>query len=458
MDTKRRLPNPLNAPGWLQQLQWVGDPVNYMEAAARQHPDIFTAEVVGFGGTLTFLNHPKAVQELLTNDRKTFLALGCSNRILAPLLGDYSIIMLDGDRHKRRRQLLMPPFHGERMRAYGQLISQLATAAFDQLPVNRPFSARTVMQEISLQIILQVVFGLTEGDRCLQLKDLLASLLDLFRSPLSSSFLFFPVLQKDIGAWSPWGKFMREQQQIDALIYAEIAERRKKGEGDRIDILSMLMAARDEAGQPMTDQELRDELMTLLFAGHETTATAMSWALYWVHHLPTVREKLLQELATLGENPDPMDVFRLPYLTAICNETLRIYPVAMLVFPRVVQTPVTLLGHSLAPNTTVVACIYLLHHREDIYPNPKQFRPERFLERQFTPYEFIPFGGGARRCIGEALAMFEMKLVLATILARYELALASAQQEYPRRRGVTLAPAKGVKMVLKGARSQQLVP
>ncbi|MBW4693018.1 MAG: cytochrome P450 [Lyngbya sp. HA4199-MV5] len=449
MDTTRRLLNPLKAPGWLQQLQWVGDPVSYMEAAAQQHPDIFTAKVIGFGGTLVFLNHPQAIQELLTSDRKTFLALGCSNRILSPLLGDYSIIMLDGDRHKRRRQLLMPTFHGERMRTYGQLICQLATAAFDQLALNQPFSARTVMQEISLQIILQVVFGLTEGDRCHQLKDLLASLLDLFRSPLSSSFLFFPVLQKDLGAWSPWGKFIREQRQIDTLIYEEIAERRKKGECDRIDMLSMLMAARDDAGQPMSDQELRDELMTLLFAGHETTATAMSWALYWVHHLPTVREKLLQELATLGENPDPMDIFRLPYLTAVCNETLRIYPVAMLVFPRIVQTPVTLLGHHLAPRTNVVGCIYLVHQREDLYPNPKQFRPERFLERQFTPYEFMPFGGGARRCIGEALAMFEMKLVLATILSRYSLALATAQPEYPRRRGVTLAPANGVRMVLR---------
>ncbi|MBW4474473.1 MAG: cytochrome P450 [Stenomitos rutilans HA7619-LM2] len=458
MDTTSHLLNPLKAPGWLQQLQWVGDPVGYMEAAARQHPDLFTAKVVGFGGTLVFLNDPRAIQELLTNDRKTFLALGCSNQILSPLLGDYSIIMLDGDQHKRRRQLLMPPFHGERMRAFGQLICQLTNAAFDQLPLNRPFSARTVMQEISLQIILQVVFGLTEGDRCHQLKDLLASLLDLFRSPLSSSFLFFPVLQKDLGAWSPWGKFIREQRQIDALIYDEIAERRTKDDRDRIDILSMLMAARDEAGQPMTDQELRDELMTLLFAGHETTATAMSWALYWVHHLPAVREKLLQELATLGQKPDPMDVFRLPYLTAICNETLRIYPVAMLVFPRIVQTPVTLLNHPLPPKTAVVGCIYLLHHREDLYPNPKQFRPERFLERQFTPYEFMAFGGGARRCIGEALAMFEMKLVLATILSRYQLALANNQPEYPRRRGVTLAPAHGVKMVLTGARSQQVVP
>jgi cytochrome P450 family 110 len=152
----------------------------------------------------------------------------------------------------------------------------------------------------------------------------------------------------------------------------------------------------------------------------------------------------------LGESPDAMSIFRLPYLTAVCNETLRIHPVAMLTFPRVVQEPVEILGHSLEPDTVVVGCLYLVHQREDLYPEPKLFKPERFLERQFTPYEFIPFGGGARRCLGEALAMFEMKVVLATILSRYQMALADTQPETPRRRGVTLAPERGVKMVITG--------
>jgi unspecific monooxygenase len=344
------------------------------------------------------------------------------------------------------------------MRAYGQLICDLTINAFDNAPLHQPFSVRALTQEISLNVIMQTVFGLSEGDRFQQLKQLLASMSDLFRSPLTSSILFFSVLQQDLGAWSPWGKFVREREHIDALIYAEIAERRSQPDGDRIDILSLLMSARDEADQPMTDQELRDELMTLLFAGHETTATALSWALYWVHHLPAIREKLLQELATLGETPDPTDIFRLPYLTAVCNETLRIHPVAMVTFPRVVQEPLTLLGYQLAPGTAVVGCIYLVHQREDLYPNPKQFKPERFLDRQFSPYEFMPFGGGARRCIGEALAMYELKLALATVLSRYQLALADTQPEHPRRRGVTLAPANGVKMVLTGRRSRQEMP
>ncbi|MBR8840176.1 MAG: cytochrome P450 [Stigonema ocellatum SAG 48.90 = DSM 106950] len=447
-----QLPNCIKTPDFLQRFQWVADPVGYMEGAVQQYPDMFTAKIVGFGNTLVFVQHPQTIQKILTNDRKTFAALGHQNRILRPLLGDYSVIMVEGDRHKQRRQFLMPPFHGERMQAYGQMICHLTEKVFSQLPQNLPFSARTAMQDISLQLILQAVFGLKEGERYQKLKHLLVLMADLFRSPLSSSFLFFPFLQKDLGAWSPWGGFVRQRQQINELLYAEIAERRQKPDPDRIDILSLLMSSRDEEGKPMTDQELRDELMTLLFAGHETTATAMAWGLYWIHHLPQVREKLLQELDTLGSSPDPMSIVRLPYLTAVCNETLRIYPVAMLTFPRVVQEPVELLGYQLEPGTTVTGCIYLTHQREDLYPQAKQFKPERFLERQFSPYEFMPFGGGVRRCVGDALAQVEMKLALATILSHYQLALVDSRPERPQRRGVTLTPAGGVKMVITGER------
>ncbi|BAY35053.1 cytochrome P450 (plasmid) [Nostoc carneum NIES-2107] len=450
-----QLPNHLKKPPFLQRIQWVADPVGYMESAAQQYPDLFSANIIGFGNNIVFVNHPQGLQELLTNDRKKFLAIGKENKLLQPLTGDYSIIMLDGDRHRKRRQLVMPSFHGDRMRAYGQLIRDLTEKLLNQLPTNQIFSARNTTQEISLQVILQTVFGVYEGERCEQLKQQLKLMGDLFRSPLTSSFLFFPALQKDLGAWSPWGKFLRDQQKLDQLLYAEIAERRQKPDPERIDILSLLMSATDEAGNQMTDKELRDELITLLIAGYETTATAMAWGLYWIHQKPEVRAKLLQELDNLGDAPDPMSIFRLPYLTAVCNETLRIRPVAMLTFPRVVQEPVELIGYSLQPNTVVVGCMFLTHQREDLYPEHQQFKPERFLERQFSPYEFIPFGGGVRRCLGEALAIFEMKIVLATILSRYQLALADNKPEVARRRGLTLAPANGVKMMITGKRARQ---
>lgn len=448
-------PNPLSTPAFLQKLQWVSDPAGYMERAAQQYPDVFTAEVIGFGNTIVFVQHPQAIQELLTSDRKRFFATSEENDILQPLLGDYSVIMLEGERHKQRRQLLAPPFHGERMQAYGQLICDVTQKIMDQLPLNQPFLARQAMQQISLEVMLEAVFGLTEGERYQQLKRLLAMITDVFESPLTSSLLYFTQLQKDWGAWSPWGRFVRIRQQADDLLYAEIAERRQqldretaygKSGQHHIDILSLLMSARDEAGNPMSDQELRDELVTLLLAGHETTASAMAWGLYWIHQQPQVREKLLHELDSLGDSPDPISIFRLPYLTAVCNETLRINPVAMLTFPRVAQEPCELMGYPLDPGTIVVGCIYLLHQREDLYPQPRQFRPDRFLERQFSPYEFMPFGGGVRRCVGDALAPFEMKLVLATILSHYPLELADDRPDYPRRRGVTLAPARGIKM------------
>ncbi|WP_026736532.1 cytochrome P450 [Fischerella sp. PCC 9605] len=449
------LPNPLKTPSFLQKLQWIVDPVGYMEKAAQQYPDIFTASVVGFGDTIVFVSHPQAIQEILTNDRQKFAAIGELNRTLQPLLGDYSVLMLESDRHKQRRQLLMPPFHGERMRAYGQLICNIAEKALAQLPQGKPFSAWTITREISLQVILQAVFGLYEGERCQQIKHLIGLMMDAFDSPLTSSFLIFPFLQKDLGTWTPWGKFLRQRQQIDKLLYAEIAERRQQPDSNSVDILSLLMSVRDEEGKKLTDQELRDELMTLMIAGHETTATAMAWALYWTHYMPQVREKLLAELDRFSDSLDPINIFRLPYVTAVCNESLRIHPIAFFTLPRVVQEPVELLGHYLEPGTVLFCSIYLTHHRADLYPQPKQFQPERFLERQFSTYEFFPFGGGARGCIGQALAMFEMKLVLATILSGYQLALADPQPEKLQRRGVGLAPAREVQMVITGQRASR---
>ncbi|MEH2304932.1 cytochrome P450 [Nostoc sp.] len=450
-----QLPNPLKTPSLLQKIQWVANPVSFMENAAQQYPDIFTAEVIGFGDTVVFVNHPQAIKEIFTNDRKKFIFVGEGNRVFEPLAGEYSLLMLNGERHKRRRQLIMPSFHGERMRAYGSLISNLTEQVLSQLPLNKPFLARTAMQEISLQIILQAIFGLHEGGYYYEIKRLMTLLLDLFGSPLTSSFLFFPFLQQDLGAWSPWGWFLRQRQQIYELLYAEIAQRREQPNPDRVDILSLLMSARDEAGNPMTDQELRDDLMTLIIAGHETVATAMAWGLYWIHHLPEVRDKLLQELDSLGDFPDPMRIFQLPYLTAVCNETLRIHPVTMFAFPRLVQEPCELLGHPLASGTLLLPSIYLTHQREDLYPQPQQFKPERFLKHEFSAYEFLPFGGGVRRCIGEALAIFEMKLVLAKVLSGYQLNLVGKRPERPQRRGFALAPANGVKMVVTGRRVRE---
>ncbi len=423
----------------------------YGNSCAQQCPDIFTADIVGSETKYVFVHHPEAIQQMLTGRRHKFDASGKANELLKPLLGEYSIIMLEGDRHKERRKLLLPPFHGSRMQAYGELIVNLTKNISDRFTPGNTFTARTMTQEISLQVILEAVYGLGNEASSQELKRRIVGMADVFNSPLTSAFLFFPWLQKDLGAWSPWGNFLRQQQGIDKEIDREINRRRSESDIERQDILSLLMSARDETGEPMSDRELRDELMTLMFAGHETTATAMAWALYWIHRAPRIKARLLAEIAALGTVPDPMEIAKLPYLNAVCQETLRIYPVGMLTFPRIVKEPMELLGYQLQTGQILTGCIYLTHHREDIYPEAKQFKPERFLEKQYSPSEFITFGGGARRCIGEALAQFELKLVLATILSGYDLSLASDRPEKPQRRGVTLAPANGVKMIFNGA-------
>jgi cytochrome P450 len=401
-----------------------------------------------------YLSNPKAIQQILTADPEMFES-GRGNRILQFLVGENSLILLDGTKHQRQRRLLMPPFHGERMRAYGKLICDITEQVMSQWKIGEPFYVRLAMQEISLRVILSAVFGLHEGQRFDQLRQLLSSLLDGIGSPISSSFLFFRSLQKDLGSWSPWGRFLRRKQQINQLLYDEIQQRREQANPLGDDILSLLLSARDEAGHPMTDEELRDELLTLLFAGHETTASALAWALYWVDHLPEVRQQLLSELDTLSPDADPTAIARLPYLSAVSQETLRIYPIAINPFPRILKAPMEVMGYQFKPGTTVLISIYLTHHREDIYPEPKRFKPERFLERQFSPYEYLPFGGGNRLCIGMAFAQYEMKLVLATILSRYDLKLLDSRPVKPARRGFTVAPPSSMRMVVKQPRFQK---
>ncbi|AKG24605.1 cytochrome P450 [Calothrix sp. 336/3] len=423
-------------------------PIYYLETTRKSLGDIFIAEFASFPDQV-IISDPEAIQKIFTADAKLFLS-GSGNEVIQPLVGTNSLILLDGDRHIQQRKLLMPPFHGERMRAYGQLFRQITQQVMDKLTPGETFIAREKMQEISLQVILRTVFGLQEGERYQQIQTLLTEMLDSFESPISAVFLLLKSLQIDLGSLSPWGKFIRKRAILDKLLYQEIKERRQQNQSLGEDILSLLLSVQDENGQFMSDTELRDELMTMLFAGHETTATAIAWALYWLHYLPEVKEKLLNELHSVDlENIDPMELAKLPYLNAVCSETLRIYPVVFFAFPRILQAPMQLLDYQFPQGTMFSICIYLTHHRSDIYPEPEKFLPERFLEKQFSPYEFLPFGGGNRRCLGMAFASLEMKIVLATILSRYKLTLQESQPLKPVRRGLTFTPAGGVHLALQ---------
>lgn len=405
---------------------------------------------LGGMGSYVVIGNPQAIQEIFNQDSK--FDVGRGNAIAEPLVGQNSLMLLDGDRHRRERKILMPPFHGERLQTYAKQIRLITEQVTSQWQVGQPFVARTAMQKISLEVILQVVFGLSEGEHYQQLKPLLTDWLDMTDSPLRSSMLFLRFLQQDWGTRTPWGQMKQRQRQVHNLLQAEIEERRTRETQGRTDVLSLMMAARDEQGQAMTDEELRDELLTILFAGHETTSTTLAWAFYQIHQQLDVREKLLNELDSLEENPSPMEIAQLPYLTAVCQETLRMYPVLPVIFPRIAKVPVNIAGYLFDAGTIFMPTIYLVHYREDLYSNAQQFEPERFLERQYSTSEYFPFGGGSRRCLGYALALLEMKLVLATILSQYHLALAEDKPVKLQRRGFTLAPTGGVQMVMTGKR------
>ncbi len=445
-----QLPNCISSPPWWQLMNWIADPIRCLDKYSQKYGDIFTMQLSGLGSVVV-IGNPQAIEEIFSRDSQ--FDVGRANALAQPLVGRNSLMLMDGARHRRERKLLMPPFHGERLVTYAGQICTIAEQVAYQWPVGQPFVARTAMQKISLEVILQIVFGLSEGERYQQLKPLLTSWLDLTDSPLRSSILFLRFLQKDWGEWTPWGQMKRRQRQVHDLLQAEIEQRRNKPDKGSTDILSLMLAVRDELGQAMSDEELRDELLTILFAGHETTATTLAWALYQIHQHSDVREKLLQELDSLGENSSPMKIAQLPYLTAVCQETLRMYPVIPVIFPRITKSSVKIAGHLFEPQTTLMPSIYLVHYREDLYPHAQQFKPERFLERQYSPWEYLPFGGGSRRCLGAALAQLEMKLVLATILSKYQLTLALDKPVKLQRRGFTLAPTGGVRMVMTKARS-----
>ncbi len=452
----RSLNGPLNSPYWLRRLwglRFIFRPFETLDARAKTYGDDYQVTAPDAKPALIYFSSPEALEDIFTA-RPEQLSAGRGNQVLQFLLGEHGIVLLEGKAHQRQRQLLMPPFHGDRMRSYAQVIQEITQQVMRPWKVGTTFAVRPVMQSISLQVILKAVFGLDSGQRYDQLRQVLCQMLDVFGSPVGAMLLFYPFLQKDWGAWSPWGRFLRLRQQVDDLIYAEIADRYTQPDAERTDILALLMAARDPDGQPLSDVELRDELITLLFAGHETTASALAWALYWIAYLPDVRTRLLAEVDALDDKADldPMTIARLPYLSAICQETLRLYPIAISAFPRIVKQPMTIAGYALEAGTVIMPSIYLAHHRATVYPEPKQFRPERFLERQFSPYEYLPFGGGDRRCIGSAFALFEMKLVLFELVSNMELTIANSQPIRPIRRGLTMAPSDQLRMRVTGFR------
>lgn len=411
-------------PHWWQTFLFQVNRLDYMETGRKRYGDFFMTRVFS-PEPAVFVSNPEAVKELLTTHAKNLKSSNKLSHFRHPVMGDNSVFMLEGNKHDRYRKLLMPLFHGARLKVYGQLIREITKKVIDKLPTDKPFSPLSAAHEIALNLIMDIVFGWSNKERGEKFRQLLRKLQKDVRLIAIMYASFLPSLRKDLGPWSPWGFLINIREQMYELLDAEIQERRQQPDRDRKDILSLLMVARDEDGQPMSDLELRDNLMTLLFAADGTISGPMAWSWYWVHKYPAVCDRLLKEITSLGEFPDPMSIYQLPYLTAVCNEILRLYPPdpVTVTGAKVVTNRFELMGYKFEPGMYICFCINLLHYREDIYPESNKFKPERFIEQKFSPYEYMPFGVGARRCIGNALAQFELKLVLATILSSYQLQL-----------------------------------
>ncbi|MCC5656199.1 cytochrome P450 [Nostoc sp. XA010] len=443
-----RVFNNLRTPELLQTLQLIAQPTKFLENNTAKYGDTFTVKVMGLKSPpIVFFSHPQAISDCFAIPARK-LDFNKATHVFKPLFGENSIVFQEERSHLQHRQLLLPAFHGNNLKSYGQIICHITEEVTQNWTSGTDICIHSVMSNITLEIILQVVFGITHGARYQELKEKLSSLLEDVTKPWYSSLFFFPLLQKDLGAWSPWGIFLKRREQIDKLIYAEISERRLQNDAARTDILSMLMSARDINGQQMTDEELRDQLVSLLLLGYETTSGVLAWIFYLIQSHPEVKHRLMQELNTLADLTNPEAITELPYLTAVCQETLRIHPIALICTPRMVKDSVEIIGQQFTSETVLVPCIYLAHRRSETYPEPEQFQPERFLNHKFSPYEYLPFGGGYRGCIGAAFSMYELKLVTAIILSHFELSLTDKRPVHPVRRGITIVPSGGVKMVV----------
>jgi cytochrome P450 len=383
-------------------------------------------------GTWVFLSDPEDIKQVFTGDPR-LLHAGEANIVLLPVLGEHSVLLLDEPAHMKERKLILPPFHGKRMQAYGDVMSQVAAAEIDRWPTDRPMRMRPRMQAMTLEIILRAVFGVGEGERLARLRDELRGTLNLLGNPRRAIFMLLLGPER-LRHFPP---FRRNMERIDRLLFQEIAARRGAADlAERNDILSLLLQARHADGGPMNDRELRDELMTLLVAGHETTATALSWAVELLARHPAELERLETEVASGGDE----------YLDAVIKETLRLRPVIALVLRKLVE-PMEIGGRLLPAGVSVAPSIYLVHRRPDIYPEPERFRPERFIEQPAGTYTWIPFGGGVRRCLGAAFAEFEMAVVLRELVARRRLRPVGGP-EHSVRSTITNVPNRGAEVLV----------
>jgi cytochrome P450 len=430
-------PGPTSSP-LVQTLRWILRPLAYLRECHERYGDSFTVRLLGLESPIVIVSDPAAIKALYSEP-----AHGVPpgrNAILEPIMGPQSLFLLEGEEHLARRKLMLPPFHGDRMRSFGPLIEEIARAEVDSWPLNQAFPIHARAQAVTLEVILRVVFGITDVSRRERLGKLLAETL---AESSSAVMLIFGLLRERLGRTiGPWRRFEARMSEVDQELYAEIATRRADPDlEDRADFLSMLLLARFEDGEAMSDSEVRDQLLTLLVAGHETTATALSWTFDLLLRHQTELRRLLESLADGEED----------YLKATIAESLRLRPLVPHTGRRLAKE-LNAGGLSLPVGTDITPAIWLTHTRADAYPEPFAFRPERFLGEAPDTYAWIPFGGGIRRCLGAPFAEFEMRIVLREVLTRCELRKADSEPERVARRGATFSPRDGTPVVITDRR------
>lgn len=430
--TADQLPRGPRMPALLQSIGLLGFRHRFVPAMKRRYGDVFSLELLPEGRWLVLFHRPDAVKEIFAGDPEVFHA-GKGNSILGPVMGEHSLLLVDGAAHKRARKLLMPAFNGHALRGYQEVVTGLAKTEVAGWQPGVEFRSLERMNALTLEVILQVVFGVTDEARLAKLRPLVNNVVNIH--PLVFLGWGFPRLQQ-VG---PWRRTFENQERLDRLIYAEIAERRTAPDlADRTDVLSRLLHVRDDDGEGgLTDDELRDQLVTLLLAGHETTATALAWTVDLLLRHPHALARLSDDVTSGSES----------YLRAVISESLRLRPVVPLAGRRL-ATELRTESLQLPAGTDVTPAIWLTHTRADLYPEPYAFRPERFLERPPTTYGWIPFGGGVRRCLGAAFAELEMRVVLKAIVEGRALRAASPRAERVTRRNVTFSPRNGTRVVI----------
>jgi cytochrome P450 len=408
-------------------------PVQTLLAWHARYGNAFTVRYTGFG-TGVYVADPEAIRTLFTGDQSDLRA-GEANSIMEPVLGPHSVLVLDGPEHLRQRKLLLPPFQGSRVAAFREVIHEVAERELAGWVPGRRLVLRTRMRALTFEVICRAVFGVTESHRVERLRGALGAVID--SSPL---FMLSGALRTDLGPLSPGGRFARRLRAADVLLAEEIETRRAAPDlEERTDVLSLLLRARDDEGRGMTVAELRDELFTMLGAGHETTATGLAFAFELLMRNPAVLARLREELA--GGDGDA-------YLDAVVKESLRLRPVIDGA-ERTLTVPRMLAGFEIPAGVKVYPGILLVHLREDLYPRAHEFRPERFLDEEAESYSWLPFGGGIRRCIGAALAQAEMAEVLRAAVPALELSPVRPEPDPVVLRGITLAPKHGVEVTVR---------